>query len=390
MLYRSRNMSSGHVCGPLKFRTRQAETNTKSDQITVRLSEVKNTPGAKPVSSILAGKTGIRIPFRNPIAPDDAAGDLQTLPLDTQNAQTDPERQLQPNPHQSTGGQEIKFPWHVTCFNLGITQAACLMLLGAIAFMPKQSGVDGWWPTAGADAMSFGVPGILHGWEIIAAVLGLLLVPILRSEFRARFTLNLGMSLLGLMVLAVCQQQIFGVELVFLPTLGVLALVWLHAISRARSYCRESASLKIWQLLAAGAVIVFWMVPLLVELTQGYFDNIFSSMGPNYLRPLFILGCSLSIAAGAAALAGQTLGRISDWFNWCSGALALFSAAAIGVVCYTGATKLSNIFDPNAQNIPWMGTGFMWLFLLITGGIVLVWSGLMQRFGFSALYQRAL
>jgi len=166
--------------------------------------------------------------------------------------------------------------------------------------------------------------------------------------------------------------------------------VWLHAVSVARVYCMESKSLRIWQAFAAGAVLLLWIIPLMEELGMGYFDNIFSALGSDYIRPLFISGSLVGIAAGVIALGIDNCGRAAKWLNWITGTLAILSAIAVGTVCFLGTTKLSNVFDPSTQNSPWLGTGFMWLFLLIVGIVILIWSGLMQRFSLSALRQRAL
>jgi hypothetical protein len=369
MMYRSK--ARYHTSVPENFRTPNSGVGANSTT-----GEVLSAP-SRGVLPAVDARPRVRINFRDAIAADESTFKAPSPETDTQDTDQLPDRP-----------DIIKMPWYVTCFNMGVTQAACLLLLAGITFMPKQTGATNWWPSQSADSMASTVPNMLHGWEIIGAILGLVLIPILRPEFRAKFTLNLGLSLLVLMILAVCQQQFVSVELIFLPTMGVLALVWLHAVSKARTYFSESPTLRGWQMLAAAAVVLLWSLPLFMELTQGYFDNIFGAMDSDYIRPLFMLGCSLGIAAGAGALTVANFPKISAWFNRFSGSLALTAAVAIGGVCYLSASKLSNAFDSHASNIPWLGTGFMWLFLLIAACVVLIWSGLTQRFSLSALRER--
>ncbi len=278
-----------------------------------------------------------------------------------------------------TAAKSVAMPKAVSWASVLASQAACLLLLGAIFFMPHQFGESGWWSGLKTGSLASVLPGALKFLEIIGAIGGFILIPLFSGDSRGRMMLNISASLTILLILAMLQQHLIGVNLVLLPIAGLLSLAALSAVLQARTLAPQSEVLRTWQMLFSVAVIVMWVLPSVESISDPAFAQIFKAMGGSFLLSTFTFGGIASLLAGVAAIA-ESQGTFSLAGNRVIRGLILTAFLLISTVGLTTALSISHVLAGPALTKGWFGVGVMWLFMLMTACVILTWAGLTYQF----------
>ena len=284
-----------------------------------------------------------------------------------------------PSPGSLMAETTVAMPRWVSWSSVLAAQAACLLLMGAIFFMPHAVGETGWWTGLKAGSLAGSLPGALKFVEIVGSIAGLVLIPIFRGDARGRLMLNISASLTILLILAMLQQNLIGINLVVLPIAGLLSLAALSAVLHSRTLATKSESLGIWQFLFSLAVIVMWILPSVQAASDPTFSEIFVSIGGPMLRGIFVLGGVCALLAGVVAIA-ESQGKFSLFINRIARGLTLLAFLLISSVGLATALSISHVMAGPAMTKGWFGVGEMWLFLLITACVMLTWAGLTHQF----------
>ncbi len=284
-----------------------------------------------------------------------------------------------PIPGGSISQAPAAMPKWVSWSSVIAAQAACVLLLAATFFMPHQVGETGWWTGLKAGSLASALPGALKFTEIAGAIAGLILIPLFRGDARGRFMLNISASLTILLILAMLQQNLIGINLVLLPIAGLLSLAALSAILQARTLAPKSESLGTWQFMFSVAAIVMWVLPALESVTDPDFAQIFNSLGGSVLRDLFAAGAICALLAGVVAIS-ESQGKFSLVINRITRAMTFIAFSLISSVGFVTALSISHVMAGPGMTKGWFGVGVMWLFLLITACVILTWAGLTHQF----------
>ena len=284
-----------------------------------------------------------------------------------------------PVPGGSISQAPAAMPKWVSWSSVIAAQVACVLLLAATFFMPHQVGETGWWTGLKAGSLASALPGALKFVEIAGAIAGLILIPLFRGDARGRFMLNISASLTILLILAMLQQNLIGINLVLLPIAGLLSLAALSAILQARTLAPKSESLSTWQFMFSIAAIVMWVLPSLESVTDPAFAQIFNAMGGSLLCDVFAAGGICALLAGVLALS-DSQGKFSLTINRITRALTFVAFLLISSVGFVSALSISHVMAGPAMTKGWFGVGVMWLFLLITACVILTWAGLTHQF----------
>jgi hypothetical protein len=289
-----------------------------------------------------------------------------------------------PIPGGSISQAPAAMPKWVSWSSVIAAQAACVLLLAATFFMPHQVGETGWWTGLKAGSLASALPGALKFTEIAGAIAGLILIPLFRGDARGRFMLNISASLTILLILAMLQQNLIGINLVLLPIAGLLSLAALSAILQARTLAPKSESLSTWQFMFSIAAIVMWVLPALESVTDPAFAQIFNAMGGSLLRGVFAAGAICALLAGVVAIS-ESQGKFSLVINRITRAMTFVAFLMISSVGFAAALSISHVMAGPGMTKGWFGVGVMWLFLLITACVILTWAGLTHQFSRKAI-----
>ena len=272
--------------------------------------------------------------------------------------------------------------------NLTLAEAGCLLLLAATFYMPIQGAAANWWTNLKIGSPVYNLPVLLRNWQVLSAMIGMILLPFLRPGTRAKLVFGISLSVLGLMTLAILCQYRVGFSLVFLPTLGLLSLAALYAVLRARTLNPQAAFLQRWQTMTASAAVVLWSLPALGSFFDNGIRNIFSVAGAYspWLSLTFSLGATAAAVAAALAL-GETKDHFHPRLNCAARAMAGGAMLMLVGAGFAVVSMVSEAFFPSL-GAGWFGVGTMWLFLLVIACMMLFGSGMVQQFGLLALNYR--
>ncbi|MGC8559344.1 MAG: hypothetical protein ACP5O1_01545 [Phycisphaerae bacterium] len=277
----------------------------------------------------------------------------------------------------------VAFPPHVRVFNLGMILLGCAMLLIGAIFMPGSQYTSSWWHTSDQFSPASIIPTLLTHWQIAVGLIAPVIVPFLTTERRGRIALSLSLSLGVLLLISLLEQQTIGVTLVLMPLLGMVMMVLLNAVLRARTLAPETPCLKHWQLFAGLGTAALWALPAYESIYSFAMRNILMTVG----------GKGLVLAFSAASLTGLLAGLISaidggEAFSKVRNSTArLCSSAAIVVMGGCGllmAISMGHVSGAYQGNARWYGVGMVWLDMLINGCLLMAWAGLVERFGLVA------
>ncbi len=277
----------------------------------------------------------------------------------------------------------VAFPPHVRVFNLGMILLGCAMLLIGAIFMPGSQYTSSWWHTSDDFSPASVIPTLLTHWQIAVGLIAPIVVPFLTTERRGRISLSLSVSLGVLLLISLLQQHTIGVTLVLMPFFGMVMMVLLNAVLRARTLAPEAACLKHWQLFTGLGAAALWALPAYESIYSFAMRNILMTVG----------GKGLVLAFSAASLTGLLAGLISaidggEVFSKIRNSTArLCSASAIVVMGGCGllmAISMGHVSGAYQGDTRWFGVGLVWLDLVINGCLLMAWSGLIERFGLVA------
>ena len=180
--------------------------------------------------------------------------------------------------------------------------------------------------------------------------------------------------ILNLLILLGHQQSILMLMVAY-PTASLLALVLLDAVTGIRPAAPQSPRISAWQVICGSAVTAMWVIPLIVSVSCKVFPSLFSQTHLVLVRVMLMIATLAAVTSGVCALHGyfrsperrvHLLGRLS-------GSLALAISMALGLWGSMVGTGLIRHQDK------WLRLQMLWIFLLVSGALMLCWGGLTQR-----------
>jgi len=281
------------------------------------------------------------------------------------------------------------FPMHVRLMNLGMILLACSMLLIGGLFMPGSQFATSWWHGHGAGSPAIIFPSLLNHWQIAAGIIGILVVPFLKTHNRGRLALALSLSLGALLIIALLEQKTVGVPLVLMPLFGLAAMVILNAVLRARTLETKVVCLKHWQLFAGLTSAAVWSLPAYESIHGFAMRAILQTAGGPYLTTAFASASMAGLLAGALS-AVDGIDKYSPLRNITARFLSSAAIVVMGGCGLVLAARIGHVSAVMQETTRWFGVGLVWLDLVINGCLLMAWSGLIERFGLVAVNRQGL
>ena len=220
--------------------------------------------------------------------------------------------------------------------------------------------------------------------ELIMGILAMLALPFLSRARRATWMLIMGFSILAMTYFLANQQGPLMVILVEYPAVALLALVCLDALTGIRPAAVHSELLNTRQLAFGAVVTILWFLPMVELFTCRTVDSIVSAQKSPWAHDVMAAAILGAEAAGIIALAGY-FSPFNRWVNTAGrlcGTLALTVTMGMGLWC---AMRDSELISAQQQ---WLHPELLWIFILISAALLLVWSGLTQKFILAAANER--
>ena len=180
--------------------------------------------------------------------------------------------------------------------------------------------------------------------------------------------------ILNLLILLGHQQSVLMLMVAY-PTASLLALVLLDAVTGIRPAAPQSPRLAAWQVICGSAVTAMWVIPLIVSVSCKVFPSLFSQTHLVLIRVMLMIATLAAVTGGVCALHGyfQAPDRRVYLIGRFSGSLALAISMALGLWGSMVGTGLIRHQDK------WLRLQMLWIFLLVSGALMLCWGGLTQR-----------
>ncbi len=220
--------------------------------------------------------------------------------------------------------------------------------------------------------------------ELIMGILAMLAIPFLSRRRRASLMVFMGFAVLTLTYLLANQQGPLMVILVEYPAVALLALVCLDALTGIRPAAVNSELFNTRQLAFGSVVTILWFLPMVELFTCRTVDSVVSAQKSPWIHVVMAAAVVGAEAAGIIGLTGY-FSRFNRWVNMAGrlcGTLALTVTMAIGLWC---AMRDSELIGPDQQ---WLHPELLWIFILTSAALLLVWSGLTQKFILTAANER--
>ena len=220
--------------------------------------------------------------------------------------------------------------------------------------------------------------------ELIMGILAMPALPVLSRPRRATWMLLMGFSILAMTYFLANQQGPLMVILVEYPAVALLALVCLDALTGIRPAAVHSELFNTRQLAFGVVVTILWFLPMVELFTCRTVDSIVSAQKSPWVHSVMAAAILGAEAAGIIALAGY-FSRFNRWVNTTGrlcGTLALTVTMGTGLWC---AMRDSELISAMQQ---WLHPELLWIFILISAALLLVWSGLTQKFILTAANER--
>jgi hypothetical protein len=219
------------------------------------------------------------------------------------------------------------------------------------------------------------LPAMLQMAEFVAGGAGLILIPLLAGARRGRMLLNVGFGLMGLLVLSLLSRYSMGFNLVFMPMLALLSLVFFDSIARFSHVLPQEPHLARWRLATACLVAGVWLLPALESLRGG---NVLLGVrlpDGSLMAHLLTVGCIAGEMAGLLGLIAYAIPRSKILMQLARlmGVVAMMSCSLVALVA---TLTVSGVLRGDMH---WFGVELVWIILLVFGSLMLVWSGMMQR-----------
>ncbi len=216
---------------------------------------------------------------------------------------------------------------------------------------------------------------MLQSTELTLGILTMLMIPVLPKKFRGTFMLLVGLAIILNLLILLGHQQSVLMLMVAYPSASLLALVLLDAVTGIRPAAPQSPRLSGWQVICGSAVTALWTIPLIFSTTCKVFPSLFSQSHLVLVRVCLMLATLSAVASGACALHGYfrppkksvyLTGRLS-------GSLALAISMAMGL---WGSMVGTGLIQHQEK---WLRLQMLWIFLLLSGALMLCWGGMTQR-----------
>ncbi len=203
----------------------------------------------------------------------------------------------------------------------------------------------------------------------------MLLIPILPKRFRGVLMLVVGLAIILNLLILLGRQESILMLMVAYPSVSLLSLVMLDAVTGIRPAAPLSPRLAGWQLICGSAVTGLWVIPLIISTTCKVFPSLFSQTHLILIRTLLMTATLGATVSGLCALHGYFRGftRRFNLTGRLSGSLALAIAMGLGLWGSMVGTGLIKHQDK------WLRLEMLWIFLLISGALMLCWGGMTQR-----------
>ncbi len=227
-----------------------------------------------------------------------------------------------------------------------------------------------------ADSLSEGGWGLtLRFIALVCGLLGMLFIPVLGKTTRGRWLwiFAVGMLLLTLLMTGEWQGPLLAI--VGYASMAGFSLVTLDAVTAVRPAADAADKFIKLQVGAGVLVMVLWFMPMLLANHASVLHDWIGQNWQGWLYPAARIGPVAAELSGLAAVLGG-LGGYRGSVNTGSRLL-----ATLGLAC---AMAVSLVILLRAANLPagpanWDGLEYLWVFLLLTGCMLLYWAGVTQR-----------
>ena len=345
-----------------------------------------STSGSEASGPWSAATTGTKTgPAAVPASPaDDSAGETPSFVLTLGDGELVGAEPLQSPPEITKAvspAAAAKFPRRrVEAACIGVAELGCMALLGGLYFLPKGIGHSEFMQQVKTGGSLASIPGMLQMAEFVAGGAGLVLIPLMTGARRGRLLLNVGFGLMGLLILSLLSQYSMGFNLVFMPMLALLSLVFFDTIARFSHVLPQDANVARWRLATACLVTGVWLLPALAVLRG---TNVLVGVrlpDGSVMGHLLIAGCIAGEAAGLLGLLGcaNPKSKITLQLARLMGVVAMMSCSLVAMVA---TLTVSGVLRGDMH---WFGVELVWIILLVFGCLMLVWSGMMQRLAVKA------
>ncbi len=281
------------------------------------------------------------------------------------------------------------FPAHVRLMNLAMVLLAGAMLLVGGLFMPGNQFATSWWHVSGDGSAVSIFPSLLNHWQVVVGVVGILVIPFLKTQNRGRLALSLSLSLGALLIVSLLEQRTVGVPLVVMPLFGLAAMVILNAVLRARTLDPNVRCLRHWQLFAGLTSAALWSLPAYESIHGVAMRQVLQTAGGSWVTAAFagasLMGC---LAGLISALDGGD--KYSPLRNITARFLSSSAIVVMGGCGLVLAAEIGHVSAIMSETTRWFGVGLVWLDLVINGCLLMAWSGLVERFGIVAANRQGL
>lgn len=304
-----------------------------------------------------------------------------TLPESPATASTD---------ESNNAADEAEKPWPIprkrfefSCLFVGIF--GCILLLAPTYLIFSRFGAQLMGATSTALVFHSGMGQTLRFLELVLGLLGVPAIIFLPRSLRADFMWMLGVFMLCIvMLLAKGQGELFVILLGY-PTAALLSLVALDAITGIRPAVASSVTFRNWQFFISAGVTILWFLPAGLAVCGKQIAAILPH-GEQLWVHLIVMAAVFG--AEFAGLLGM-LAYFSEFKRWVNtvgrllGTLGLTVTMGVGLWTALQPGVLARQSDLSVH------IELLWLFMIVSGSLLLVWAGLTQRFILSAARIRA-
>lgn len=267
---------------------------------------------------------------------------------------------------------------------LMVAEFGCLLLALPVYLFFGRIGVWHIGPPP-ADSLSEGGWGLtLRFVALVGGTLGMLFIPVLGKAVRGRWIWIFGVGILLMVLLMTGEWQGPLLAVVGYASMAGLSLVTLDAVTGVRPAAETADQFMKLQLVAGVLVLVLWFMPMLLANHAAVLHGWIGQNWRGLLYPAARIGPVFAELAGATAVLGA-LGGYRGLVNAASrllGTLGLACAMAVSLVILLRAANLP------AGPANWQGLEYLWVFLVLTGCMLLYWAGVTQRLLCSAREMR--
>ena len=280
---------------------------------------------------------------------------------------------------------EAEKPWPIprkrfefSCLFVGMF--GCILLIAPVYLIFSRFGTQLMGAASTAPVFHSGMGQTLRFLELILGLLGMPAILFLPRSLRADFMWMLGVFMLCIvMLLAKGQGDIFAI-LVGYPTVALLSLVALDAITGIRPAVTQSLTFRNWQFFISAGVTILWFLPAGLAVCGKQITAIVPHGGQLWVH-LTIMAAVFG--AEFAGLLGM-LAYFSEFKRWVNTAGRLLGTLGLTVTMGVGLwTALQPGVLARQTDLP-VRIEMLWLFMIVSGSLLLVWAGLTQRFILSA------